>query len=70
VAVRGYPSQFLSDRALYNDFWRAGYLKQVEIQKGVGYLHFGTEEDAAHAVQMNHGMRIANVRIIVELIPE
>jgi hypothetical protein len=72
VAVYGYPSNYLNDRALYNDFYGVGYLKQIEIDKsaGIGYLQFDTEEDASNAVRKNDGMRIEGARVKVELIPD
>jgi RNA recognition motif-containing protein len=62
----------LNDRALYNDFYAVGYLKQVEVDKtaGIGYLQFDTEEDAQNAVRKNDGMRIEGARVKVELIPD
>jgi hypothetical protein len=70
VAVRGYPPSYLNDRTLYSDFYPLGYLKQIEINRGVGYLQFDTEDDAENAVNKNDGMRIEGSRVTVELIPD
>lgn len=70
ISVKGYPASKLTDRNLYNDFWKSGYLKQIEISNGVGYLQFDTPEDAEAAIQKNDQMYIEGSRITVEMIPD
>lgn len=70
ISVKGYPISKLTDRNLYNDFWKSGYLKQIEICNGIGYLQFDTPEDAETAIQKNDQMYIGGSRITVEMIPD
>lgn len=70
ISVKGYPASKLTDRNLYNDFWKSGYLKQIEISNGIGYLQFDTPEDAETAIQKNDQMYISGSRISVEMIPD
>ncbi|KAH0789513.1 26S protease regulatory subunit 4 [Histomonas meleagridis] len=70
LAIRGYPPQLLTDRNLYNDFWKYGYLKQIEIKKSVGYLQYDTESDAANAIHEKNGTFVNGEKIFVECIPD
>ncbi|OHS98819.1 hypothetical protein TRFO_01886 [Tritrichomonas foetus] len=70
ICVKGYPLSKLTDRNLYHDFWKSGYLKQIEISNGVGYLQFDTPDDAETAILKNDQMCISGSRITVEMIPD
>ena len=52
IRVSGYPKETLSDRTLFNDFWKAGIIRHMECRGGDGFLEFNSEEEASEAIKM------------------
>lgn len=50
ISVRGIPENLLTERKLFNEFYSTGFIRQVEVKDGVGYILFDTENDAARAI--------------------
>ena len=71
IAIRGYPYDLLTERRLFNDFYSSGFIRQVEVKEGIGYIAFDTEEDASNAIYEKNGMRIENgIRISIESVED
>ena len=70
IAIRGYPFDLLNDRRLFNDFYSTGFIRQVEVKDGVGYIAFDSEEDASRAYAEKNGTRVDNVRITIESVED
>jgi RNA recognition motif-containing protein len=66
IAIHGYPYDLLTERRIFNDFYSTGFIRQVEVKGGVGYIAFDNEDDANRAYNEKNGMRIDNVRITIE----
>jgi RNA recognition motif-containing protein len=70
IAVKNYPADYLGDRNLWHDFRETGFIRQIEVRRGIGYVQFDTEADAVNAVAEMNGRRLSGSRITVELIPD
>lgn len=54
IMISGYSKDNLSDRTLFNDFWRAGIIRHLEcnIEELKGYIEFDTADEANDAIEM------------------
>ena len=67
IMVTGYPRHLFTERQLFKDFYKVGFVRQVQIINVAGYIQFDTEEDAIKAIRekerrdRNYSMRIEMV---------
>ena len=67
IEIKGYPSNILTRRKLFEDFRSCGYIKQIEIKENIGFIQFDTIDDAKTAQLTKNGFREG---IIVDFIPD
>lgn len=65
VVVRNLPESQLNDRAVYEFFWRSGYIKDIRIdsENAAAYIQFDTEDDAETMIK-NHNEALIHGRKI------
>jgi RNA recognition motif-containing protein len=70
ISVKGYPSDLLSERRLWEDFCRIGFVRQIEVRNNTGYIKFDTEEDAVRAFDELDEAKIEQRSIRIEVIED
>ena len=72
IAIKGYPYDLLTERRLFNDFYPTGFIRQVEVKDGIGYIAFDTEDDANNAMYEKHGRWMENglFRLSIEFVED
>jgi RNA recognition motif-containing protein len=70
VSITGYPSHSLTDRRLWHDFSKLGFIREIECQNNVGYIEYDTEDDAYNAMKEMDEATVEHVSIQVTMIPD
>ena len=71
IQIDFYPEDLLTDRNIWNDFYKTGFIRFIEVRGKVAYIQYDTESDAFKACsQMDHYLIDAKYPIMVRLIPD